>query len=282
VFSPTVSFSVAGPIVAPLTIIVYPKVALLFLFLIIISMHRQSILAVLAASAAVSALPLNINLGAYSPALVVGDGEISFGGSPQEASQVLQTLASGAQNGAVAAGTAPRGSGTTTINPPPGPPQSAGTVTGAISAPPQGPGAPVSVAEAAAQPADHTVSGPGEYISHMIGNGFDPTVKYPNMVKRSNIVPEEGDAAKEHIKRDLEGFREALNFARDAMKNTPRIDIGSEDAGVGIIVNAGENVPVNSAANGARPQGQRRRLARRSEPQDDKKLGMTLIAIGEI
>ena len=28
----------------------------------------------------VNALPLNINLGAYSPALVVGDGEISFAG----------------------------------------------------------------------------------------------------------------------------------------------------------------------------------------------------------
>lgn len=27
-----------------------------------------------------NALPLNINLGAYSPALVVGDGEISFAG----------------------------------------------------------------------------------------------------------------------------------------------------------------------------------------------------------
>lgn len=31
-------------------------------------------------TAFVSAVPLNINLGAYSPALVVGDGEISFGG----------------------------------------------------------------------------------------------------------------------------------------------------------------------------------------------------------
>ncbi|KAJ4388662.1 hypothetical protein N0V93_006121 [Gnomoniopsis smithogilvyi] len=30
---------------------------------------------------AAAALPLNINLGAYSPALVVGDGEISFGGA---------------------------------------------------------------------------------------------------------------------------------------------------------------------------------------------------------
>ncbi|PSR81430.1 hypothetical protein BD289DRAFT_372634 [Coniella lustricola] len=38
----------------------------------------STVLAVMA-SAAIAA-PLNINLGAYSPALVVGDGEISFAG----------------------------------------------------------------------------------------------------------------------------------------------------------------------------------------------------------
>jgi hypothetical protein len=42
-------------------------------------MHAQSLLVVLAALFAASiAVPLNINLGAYSPALVVGDGSLSF------------------------------------------------------------------------------------------------------------------------------------------------------------------------------------------------------------
>lgn len=44
-------------------------------------MHAQSLLVVLAALFVTSmAAPLNINLGAYSPALVVGDGALTFGG----------------------------------------------------------------------------------------------------------------------------------------------------------------------------------------------------------
>src|SRR5690242_2353840 len=55
--------------------------------------------------AAVSAVPLNINLGAYSPALVVGDGEISLGGAEgaRDASALMATLASGANAGGEAA-----------------------------------------------------------------------------------------------------------------------------------------------------------------------------------
>lgn len=42
-------------------------------------MHFQSFLSTMALIASTAtALPLNINLGAYSPALVVGDGAISF------------------------------------------------------------------------------------------------------------------------------------------------------------------------------------------------------------
>ncbi|KAK0128316.1 hypothetical protein ONS95_000291 [Cadophora gregata] len=46
----------------------------------------------LIAATSIAALPLNINLGAYSPALVVGDGEISFGGE-ENAEALLSTLA---------------------------------------------------------------------------------------------------------------------------------------------------------------------------------------------
>lgn len=43
-------------------------------------MYTRSILLYLGALAWLTqGAPLNINLGAYSPALVVGDGEISFG-----------------------------------------------------------------------------------------------------------------------------------------------------------------------------------------------------------
>jgi len=49
----------------------------------------------------VNAIPLNINLGAYSPALVVGDGAISFGGEEE-------APAAGAGGGAGAEGGAQR------------------------------------------------------------------------------------------------------------------------------------------------------------------------------
>lgn len=64
-------------------------------------------LAALLASTAVAA-PLNINLGAYSPALVVGDGEISFAAGAAGAEGLVNTLqgAAAAQGGAVAQGQA--------------------------------------------------------------------------------------------------------------------------------------------------------------------------------
>lgn len=64
-------------------------------------MHYESVILALFTAACVSAVPLNINLGAYSPALVVGDGEISFG-SGAEAEALVNTL-SGASAGTEAA-----------------------------------------------------------------------------------------------------------------------------------------------------------------------------------
>lgn len=69
----------------------------------------STVLAVMA-SAAVAA-PLNINLGAYSPALVVGDGEISFTGQQAGtagAQAIVNTLegATASTNAAVAQGQA--------------------------------------------------------------------------------------------------------------------------------------------------------------------------------
>lgn len=55
--------------------------------------------------ASVTALPLNINLGAYSPALVVGDGEISFGGKA-DVTSLMNALEGAAVSGAAANGAA--------------------------------------------------------------------------------------------------------------------------------------------------------------------------------
>jgi hypothetical protein len=53
----------------------------------------------------ITAIPLNINLGAYSPALVVGDGEISFGGKA-DVSSLMNALEGAAVSGAAANGAA--------------------------------------------------------------------------------------------------------------------------------------------------------------------------------
>ncbi|KAK3378889.1 hypothetical protein B0T24DRAFT_716581 [Lasiosphaeria ovina] len=69
-------------------------------------MRCQSVLSAAALFALARAIPvpLNINLGAYSPAVVVGDGEISFKGA-ESAERIVNTLEGAAVNnaGAVAA-----------------------------------------------------------------------------------------------------------------------------------------------------------------------------------
>lgn len=65
---------------------------------------QQTLLVVLGLlSAQLNALPLNINLGAYSPALVVGDGEISFGGATAAAAAAAPVAAAPAASAAPAA-----------------------------------------------------------------------------------------------------------------------------------------------------------------------------------
>lgn len=283
----------------------------------------QVLLAVLAVCFA-SAVPLNINLGAYSPALVVGDGEISFGG-PEKASELLQTLSTGAENGAVAAGTVPRV------------PEQAGmstTASPALATASQIPAVAAAPAQASASAlASPLVAGstaanvnanaipvgsssgpsgalPAEFISHKLDA---PVQKYPVIDIRdrkrslssisSNDVHEHSepvtsaapsepmayryttsdakptDPMAYRLKRDIDGFREALQFARDAQKNAPKVVLGQ-----GITQFPGSAVPVDSAANGALPQGGKTAVKRELglENGEGDRLGMMLIAIGQI
>ena len=159
------------------------------------------------AASTVSSLPLNINLGAYSPALVVGDGEISFGAG-EEASTVLESL-SGASVGSTAdegpTGTAKQVEGTPSITTP------------VISATPS----------ASALPA--LLSGQG------IGSDIEPRV-----ADDVEIVAKRDDES-DVEKRDLAGFNAALDFATGALKTNPGVQLGTgvEGSGVGIIVEPG-------------------------------------------
>jgi hypothetical protein len=207
---------------------------------------------ILAFVAAVSAVPLNINLGAYSPALVVGDGEISLGGA-ESASELMATLASGAE------GNAARGQQRN---------REAGAAAAAAATPPPAEGG---------QPAEGEAAKRGN-----VRRAIETLLtRSPEPVQNSKLAAYE--EAMHWIKRDLQGFNAALTFAREAMKNSPKIEMGSEGAGVGIVVNPGLNVPANSAANGEPAKKAGERKAKRSEvvaEEDSPK--MTLVAITEV
>lgn len=204
--------------------------------------------------ATVAAVPLNINLGAYSPALVVGDGEIAIG-EAKAASELVATLASGAAS-AGAAG------------------------EGAAAAPGQQREA---VAEAPAEAAAvETQEQPTE---------GEAAKRAPNLRRAvdeflSKRAPEQSDklaaveGAMAWIKRDLQGFNAALSYAREAMKDSPKVELGSPNAGIGIVVNPGVNVPQGSAAAGSPAKAEK---AKRSEvAEDEESPKMTLVAITEV
>lgn len=153
----------------------------------------------------VIALPLNINLGAYSPALVVGDGEISFGGN-QDVSNLMNALEGAAITGGAAKAAA--------VAPAP-----AAAVTAAAIPATQTQG----VTTIQAAPNDDT------QITALQGMGKEIAPRVVKLVKDSTT------------KRDIAGFNAALNFATGALKTSPEIELGTGEggSGVGITQKAG-------------------------------------------
>ncbi|RDL34446.1 Uncharacterized protein BP5553_07574 [Venustampulla echinocandica] len=163
-------------------------------------LYSYALTALLSASSVI-ALPLNINLGAFSPALVVGDGEISFGGA-EEAKSLVETL-----SGATATGQ--------------------GAATGLTRAQEAGLGSPVAeTGPAVVAPSVSAV--PTILPGAGIGRDIQP--------REEEVDEDEESAAVE--KRDLAGFNAALNFATGALKSGPEVQLGTGEggSGVGIIV----------------------------------------------
>ncbi|KAJ4366694.1 hypothetical protein N0V95_000021 [Ascochyta clinopodiicola] len=211
---------------------------------------QQVLLAVLAA-VSVSAVPLNINLGAYSPALVVGDGEISLG-SKESASELMATLASGAASKGGEQGQ-----------------QGAKPAAAPAAEPAKEEGKP-----AEGKPAAKRSMNLRRAVNQLLGK------RAPTPAEGQMAAVED---AMQWIKRDLQGFNAALGYAKEAMKNSPKIEMGSENAGVGLVVSPGVNVPQNSAANGAAAGGKKtkRNEVEVDEDEDDAPK-MTLVAITEV
>lgn len=207
-------------------------------------MLPQHVLLALVATCA--AVPLNINLGAYSPALVVGDGEIAIG-EAKPASELMSTLASGAAQagGAEAAR--------------PGQQQGGGQrAEGENGQPTEG--------EAAKRAPN--------LLRRAINDFISKRAPAPAADEKIEAV----ESAMEWIKRDLQGFNAALSYAREAMKDQPKVELGSPNAGIGIVVNPGVNVPANSAAAGSKPKAEKRSEV--VEESENPK--MTLVAITEV
>jgi hypothetical protein len=184
----------------------------------------------LALVATVAAVPLNINLGAYSPALVVGDGEIAIG-EAKSASELMATLASGAATAGAAEGQ-----------------------------PRQAKRAP-------------------NLLRRAISDFLSKRAPAPAPVEEDKMAAVEG--AMEWIKRDLQGFNAALSYAREAMKDQPKVELGSKNAGIGIVVNPGVNVPQNSAAAGT-PAKEGAKVKREEVVEESENPKMTLVAITEV
>jgi hypothetical protein len=170
-------------------------------------MHQNYLFAVAFLASSINALPLNINLGAYSPALVVGDGEISFGGK-QDVSNLMNAL-----EGAAVAGGAANGAGAATA--------AAAPAAGAAAVQPA---AAASVIQPAADSTQITaLQGMGKEIAPRVV----PLVKTPKIAER-----------------DLNSFNAALNFASAALKTSPEVQLGTGEggSGVGITQKAGGTV----------------------------------------
>ncbi|PBP23326.1 hypothetical protein BUE80_DR005878 [Diplocarpon rosae] len=176
-------------------------------------MHSNYLLAFAVFTPYLNALPLNINLGAYSPALVVGDGEISFGGR-QDVSNLMNALQGASQGAAQAAATA---------------------AAPTAAAPAAAPAAPAQAPAAAAvvQPADSTT------IQTIPADQAAQVTALQGMGKE--IAPRIVQLHTAAQKRDLQGFNAALSYASAALKTSPEVQLGTgkEGSGIGITQKAG-------------------------------------------
>jgi hypothetical protein len=176
-------------------------------------MRYISTLLALSAATAILALPLNINLGAYSPALVVGDGEISFGGT--ESAEAIVNRLVGVSVGTDTAKTA--------------------SLTQAATSTADG--------STIIQPAGVAAEGVLPNVSPLpTGSGIGASTvqpRGPEVDRADSTTEEKRDALVD--KRDLTGFNAALNFAAGALTTSPEVQLGTGEggSGVGITVSPG-------------------------------------------
>ncbi|OTB06165.1 hypothetical protein M426DRAFT_9980 [Hypoxylon sp. CI-4A] len=210
--------------------------------------------------ASVSALPLNINLGAYSPALVVGDGEISFGGG-QDVTNLMNAL----EGAAVSAATGTTGAATENAASVPAASVSAASVPAASTTADE-------TTNAAAQESKNENKNENQAATEnteaaAVEETETPAASSnnadPNLEEQANqisglqgmgkeIAPRDSESK---AKRDLAGFDRALTYAEAALTKGPLVQLGTGEggAGVGIIVDNNDGT-VGQAATAKRDE----------------------------
>lgn len=186
-------------------------------------MHLNSVVLLAVLSAYVNAIPLNINLGAYSPALVVGDGEISFKGK-EDVVDIMDAL-----EGAAVSGAAKNGEAGKTA-----PANGASMDDGVVSE------------NAGVFPPGTPLQGMGKGV--ITGDG-SPRIITP---LHKEIAPRITKLVKrKNSRRGINGFEAALSYASDSLSKNPGVELstGVGGSGTGIIVSPSAGVG-NGAANG--------------------------------
>ncbi|KAI0015382.1 hypothetical protein F4780DRAFT_88328 [Xylariomycetidae sp. FL0641] len=193
-------------------------------------MVSYRMIAVAGLLASVGAVPLNINLGAYSPALVVGDGEISFGGG-EDVSNLMNVLEGAAVSGATStAAAATEGAAVPAADTPAVAAAEENAVT--TEEIEQNEEVPPETATPAVDPA---LQEQAQQISALQGMGKE-------------IAPREGAKAESKAKRDLASFDRALTFAEAALTKGPLVDLGTGEGGSGVGITVDNNAGTGGVA----------------------------------
>ncbi|KAK2043321.1 hypothetical protein LZ31DRAFT_331542 [Colletotrichum somersetense] len=230
-------------------------------------MVNYYIFALAGLAAQVNALPLNINLGAYSPALVVGDGEISFGGK-SDVSQLMNVLEGAAVNAAQGAGQAAgggQGAGRAAA------PATEAPATAAAVPPSQ----PQEIQQNQQAPSIADVSGGAAPVTATSSdNQVNEAQAIAALQGMGKEIAPRVQLSKSHAageKRDLAGFDRALKYAEVALTKGPKIDLGTGEggSGVGIKVDNNQGGAAQAGAGGQRAAG--RVKARAEEAQQPRR-----------
>jgi hypothetical protein len=217
-------------------------------------MRYSSVSSLLLTASAVLVLsapvPLNINMGAYSPALVVGDGAIGFKDGATSVRNLMNTLQGAAANTATAASQTPAAAPAAALA------EGAATQDQAATQLPQGMGKNVVTREAIDEDAYYLAALEAEIerrdtADDIEGEGWESEKRDEALTDEDLQVDEEADA---DLERDLAGFNVALNYASGALKSGPEVQLGTGEGGSGVGITQKQGGTTSATGNATKAE----------------------------